>query len=90
MWPRGQARAWPLDFVSQPDVRRDRIFACDISTSKFPQADGQDANRITFFQHDVTQPFPNDMVDLLNMTYVGSALTLQGRKSALHNLCVTC
>ncbi|KAI9458398.1 hypothetical protein BJY52DRAFT_1186879 [Lactarius psammicola] len=83
--------AWALDFVSRPDIR-DRgvqVFACDISTAKFPQADKPDVDRITFFQHDVTEPFPDEMLgtfDLVNMTYLGFALTVQGRKSALQNL----
>jgi SAM-dependent methyltransferase len=83
--------AWALDFVSRPDVR-DRgvqVFACDISTAKFPQADKPDANKITFFQHDVTKPFPDEMLgtfDLVNMTYLGFALTAPGWKLALKNL----
>jgi len=83
--------AWALDFVSQPDVR-DRgvqVFACDISTAKFPQADIPDVDKITFFQQDVTKPFPDEMLgtfDLVNMTYLGFALTVQGWKLALQNL----
>ena len=85
--------AWALDFVSQPDLR-DRgvqVFACDISTTKFPQAarDKSDVNKITFFQQDVTKPFPDEMLgtfDLVNMTYLGFALTVQGWKLALQNL----
>lgn len=83
--------AWALDFVSQPDVR-DRgvqVFACDISTAKFPQTDKPDADKITFFQQDVTKPFPDEMLgtfDLVNMTYLGFALTVQGWKLALQNL----
>ncbi|KAI9458375.1 hypothetical protein BJY52DRAFT_1372589 [Lactarius psammicola] len=83
--------AWALDLVSQPDIR-DRgvqVFACDISTTKFPQADEPDVGRITFFQHDVTKPFPDEMLgtfDLANMTYVAFALTAQGWKLALQNM----
>ena len=83
--------AWALDFVSRPDVRDRgvRVFGCDISTAKFPRADTPDAEKITFFQHDVTKPFPEDMLgtfDLVNMTYLGFALTAQGWKVALKNL----
>ncbi|KAH9074935.1 S-adenosyl-L-methionine-dependent methyltransferase [Lactarius deliciosus] len=83
--------AWALDFVSQPEVR-DRgvqVFACDISAAKFPQADKPDVDKITFFQHDVTKPFPDDMLgtfDLVHMAFVCWALTVQGWKSALQNL----
>ncbi|KAI9458403.1 S-adenosyl-L-methionine-dependent methyltransferase [Lactarius psammicola] len=83
--------AWALDFVSQPDVR-DRgvqVFACDISIAKFPQADKPDVKKIAFFQQDVTKPFPDEMLgtfDLVNMTYLGFALTVQGWKLALQNL----
>ncbi|KAH8991728.1 S-adenosyl-L-methionine-dependent methyltransferase [Lactarius akahatsu] len=83
--------AWALDFVSRPDVRdRDvQVFACDISTAKFPQADKPDVNKITFFQHDVTKPFPDEMLgtfDLVNMNYLGFGLTVQGWPLALQNL----
>jgi len=83
--------AWALDFVSQPDVcdRDVQVFACDISTAKFPQSDKPDVDRIIFFQQDVTEPFPDEMLgtfDLVNMTYLGFALTVQGWKSALQNL----
>ncbi len=85
--------AWALDFVSQPDVRDcgAQVFACDISTAKLPQAarDKPDVNKITFFQQDVTKPFPDEMLgtfDLVNMTYLGFALTVQGWKLALQNL----
>jgi len=83
--------AWALDFVSQPDVR-DRgvqVFACDISTAKFPQANKPDVDRIIFFQQDVTKPFPDEMLgtfDLVHMTCMGLALTVPGWKSALQNL----
>ncbi|KAI9458399.1 S-adenosyl-L-methionine-dependent methyltransferase [Lactarius psammicola] len=83
--------AWALDFVSQPDVR-DRgiqVFACDISTEKFPRADKSDVDMITFFQQDVTKPFPDEMLgtfDLVHMTCLCLALTGQGWKLALQNL----
>ncbi len=84
--------AWAIDFVSQSDVR-DRadvqIFACDISTAKFPQADKPDVDGINFFQHDVTKPFPDEMLgtfDLVNMACMCLALTVQGWKLALQNM----
>ncbi|KAI9458376.1 S-adenosyl-L-methionine-dependent methyltransferase [Lactarius psammicola] len=83
--------AWALDLLSQPDVRdRDlQVFACDISTSKFPQAYEPDVDKIIFFQHDVTKPFPDEMLgtfDLVNMNYLVFALTVQGWKLALQNM----
>ncbi|KAH9066937.1 hypothetical protein EDB83DRAFT_2223303, partial [Lactarius deliciosus] len=83
--------AWALDFVSQPNVRdRDvQVFACDISSAKFPQENKPDVDKITFFEHDVTKPFPDKMLrtfDLVNMSYMCLALTVQGWKSALQNL----
>ncbi|KAI9440844.1 S-adenosyl-L-methionine-dependent methyltransferase, partial [Lactarius indigo] len=82
---------WALDFVSQPEVRdRDvQVFACDISTAKFPQADKPDVDRITFFLHDVTKPFPDEMLgtfDLVHMAIMCWALTVQGWNSALQNI----
>ncbi|KAH9166733.1 S-adenosyl-L-methionine-dependent methyltransferase [Lactarius sanguifluus] len=83
--------AWALDFVSQPNVRdRDvQVFACDISSAKFPQAGKPDVDKIRFFEHDVTKPFPDEMLgtfDLVNMSCMCFALTVQGWKSALQNL----
>ena len=83
--------AWALDFASLPDVR-DRniqVFACDISTAKFPRADEQEANTVTFFQQDITKPFPNDLLgtfDLVNLVLLSYALTEQGWKRALQNV----
>ncbi|KAH9057430.1 S-adenosyl-L-methionine-dependent methyltransferase [Lactarius vividus] len=88
--------AWALDFVSQPEVcgRGVQVFACDISVAKFPQAESDladklDVDKITFFQHDVTKPFPDDMLgtfDLVHMAFMCWALTVQGWKLALQNL----
>ncbi|KAH9169474.1 S-adenosyl-L-methionine-dependent methyltransferase [Lactarius sanguifluus] len=83
--------AWALDFVSQPNVRdRDvQVFACDISSAKFPQAGKPDVDKIRFFEYDVTKPFPDEMLgtfDLVNMSCMCFALTVQGWKSALQNL----
>jgi SAM-dependent methyltransferase len=83
--------AWVLDFASLPDVR-DRniqVFACDISTEKFPQAEEQGTNKINFFQHDITEPFPDELLetfDLVNVAFLCFALTEQGWKSALQNI----
>ncbi|KAI9440861.1 S-adenosyl-L-methionine-dependent methyltransferase [Lactarius indigo] len=83
--------AWALDFVSQPDVHDHgvQVFACDISTTKFPQAGNPDVDKITFFRHDVAQPFPHEMLgtfDLVHMSCMCGALTVQGWKLALQNL----
>ncbi|KAI9440863.1 S-adenosyl-L-methionine-dependent methyltransferase [Lactarius indigo] len=83
--------AWALDFVSRPDVRdRDvQVFACDLSSAKFPQAGNPDVDKITFFEHDVTKPFPDEMLgtfDLVNMSLMCLALTVEGWKTALQNL----
>ncbi|KAH9057416.1 S-adenosyl-L-methionine-dependent methyltransferase [Lactarius vividus] len=83
--------AWALDFVSQPDIRdRDvQVFACDLSSAKFPQEGKPDVDKITFFEHDVTQSFPDEMLgtfDLVNMSCMCLALTVQGWKSALQNM----
>ncbi|KAH8976799.1 hypothetical protein EDB86DRAFT_2820162 [Lactarius hatsudake] len=83
--------AWALDFVSQPNVcdRDVQVFACDISSTKFPQENKPDFDKITFFKHDVTKPFPDKMLrtfDLVNMSYMTISLTVQGWKSALQNL----
>jgi hypothetical protein len=86
--------AWALDFVSMPDVRdrKDRdlqVFACDISTEKFPRKDEPEVRKINFFQHDVTKPFPDDFLgtfDLINLRCLSFALTAEGWKVMLKNL----
>ncbi|KAH9074951.1 hypothetical protein EDB83DRAFT_2515824 [Lactarius deliciosus] len=77
--------------VRKPNVRdRDvQVFACDISSAKFPQAGKPDVDKIRFFEHDVTKPFPDEILgtfDLVNMSCMCFALTMQGWKSALQNL----
>ena len=83
--------AWALDFVSLPGVcdRDLQVFACDISTAKFPRNDEPEVKKITFFQHDITQPFPEEFLgtfDLINICFLVYALTEQGWKVALRNL----
>ncbi|KAH9018526.1 hypothetical protein EDB85DRAFT_2294476 [Lactarius pseudohatsudake] len=82
---------WALDFVSQPNVcdRDVQVFACDLSSTKFPKAGKPDVDKITFFEHDVTKPFPDEMLrtfDLVNMSCMCLALTLQGWEPALQNM----
>jgi hypothetical protein len=78
--------------VSLPGIRdRDdlQVFACDISTSKFPQKDEPGVRKITFFQHDVTEPFPDEFLgtfDLINVCFLAYALTNQRWKVALRHL----
>ena len=80
-----------LDFLSLPDFR-DRsleVFACDISTEKFPQNDEPEVRKITFFQQDVIKPFPDKLLgtfDLINFRFLSYALTAQGWRLALQNL----
>jgi SAM-dependent methyltransferase len=83
---------WALDFVSLPGVcdRDDiQVFACDISTAKFPKIDGPGVRKIKFFQQDVTKPFPDEFIgtfDLINFSFVAYAFTTQGWQVALQNL----
>jgi hypothetical protein len=77
--------------MSQPSVRdRDvEAFACDINTAKFPRNDEPEVKKITFFQHDVTKPFPDEFLgtfDLINLSFLCYGLTRQGWKSALQNV----
>jgi SAM-dependent methyltransferase len=83
--------AWVLDFISLPDVhnRGLEIFACDISTEKFPQNDQSEIRKITFFQQDVTMPFSDELLgtfDLVNFRFLSYALTAEGWRLALRNL----
>jgi SAM-dependent methyltransferase len=83
--------AWALDFVSLPYVRnRDlQVFACDISTEKFPRNDDPKVRKITWFQQDVTKPFEDALLgtfDLINLSFMSFALTARGWQVALRNL----
>jgi SAM-dependent methyltransferase len=82
---------WALDFASQPEVQRRniQIFACDIDDTKFLQGNKLAEKHISFFQQDVTKPFPDELLgtfDLVNVLLLCCALTSQGWKMALQNL----
>jgi ubiquinone/menaquinone biosynthesis C-methylase UbiE len=82
---------WALGLASLPYVR-DRnvqIFACDISTAKFPRAEEQEAKKVKFFQQDITKPFPDELLgtfDLVNLIFLCYALTEEEWKRALQNI----
>ena len=83
--------AWALDFVSLPEVYKSNIqvFACDISNEKFLKGNKPAEKQITFFQQDVTKPFPEELLgtfDLANLSFLSYALTPQGWEKALQNL----
>jgi ubiquinone/menaquinone biosynthesis C-methylase UbiE len=83
---------WALDFASLPEVHKCNIqvFACDISDAKFLQGNTKPAaKQITFFQQDVTKPFPDELLgtfDLVNLSFLVYALTSRGWEVALQNL----
>jgi SAM-dependent methyltransferase len=83
--------AWALDFVSLPEVHKSNIqvFACDVSDEKFPQGNEPGVEQITFFQQDITKPFPDELLgtfNLVNLTLLVYALTPRGWGIALQNL----
>jgi len=83
--------SWAIDFASLPEVNNSnvQVFACDISSEKFLQGNKPPAKQITFFRHNVTEPFPDELLgtfDLINMTFVSYALTSRGWEIALRNL----
>jgi len=83
--------AWALDFASQPEVQRRniQIFACDIDGTKFLQGNKLAEKHVSFFQQDVTKPFPDELLgtfDLVNLLLLCCALTSHGWKMALQNL----
>jgi ubiquinone/menaquinone biosynthesis C-methylase UbiE len=83
--------AWALDFASLPEVHKNNIqvFACDISDEKFLQGNKPGVKQITFFQQDITKPFPDELLgtcDLVNLTLLVYSLTSRGWKIALQNL----
>ena len=83
--------SWAVDFASLPEVRDSnvQVFACDISSGNFLQGTNPPEKRITFFQQDLTKPFPDELLgtfDLINMAFVSYALTSQGWGISLRNL----
>jgi len=83
--------AWAIDFASLPEVYKSnvQVFACDISSEKFLKGNEPAVKQITFFQQDVTKPFPEELLgtfDLVNLSFLSYALTSQGWEKALQNL----
>ena len=83
--------AWSLDFVWLPEAHKSNIrgFACDISNKNFPQVSVPAEKQITLFQQDIIKPFPDEPLgtfDLINLTFVRYALTLQWWKLSLQNM----
>ena len=83
--------SWAVDFALLPEIRDSnvQIFACDISSEKYLQEYKPPTKQITFFQQDVTKPFPDELLgtfDLINMALVSLALTSKGWEMALRNL----
>ena len=72
-----------LDLVSRPAVGDSddiRLFACDISNAKFPR-EAPEEKKITFFEHNVTEPFPDELIgtfDPVNLSCLCYALTSKG------------
>lgn len=65
-----------------------QLYACDISTDKFPPRDVTDALGIKTFQQDVTQPFPDELYgkfDLVQAFMLVGSLTEAGWRRALEN-----
>lgn len=65
-----------------------QLFACDISTAKFPEKEIAESVGLKTFEQDVTKPFPYDLYgtfDLVHMTLLVYALTEDGWKKALQN-----
>ncbi|KZT21920.1 hypothetical protein NEOLEDRAFT_1098552 [Neolentinus lepideus HHB14362 ss-1] len=94
---------WTIDFTNIPEVRARlkvndhhntthtnpvRLYACDIETKFFPDKNLIDQLGITTFQHDVTKPFPADMLgkfDIVQISFLLLCLTEQGWTNALAN-----
>lgn len=65
-----------------------QLWACDISTAKFPEKEIADSVGLKTFEQDVTKPFPSELYgtfDLVHMTLLVYALTEDGWKKALQN-----
>ncbi|KAJ7598540.1 hypothetical protein C8J56DRAFT_914324 [Mycena floridula] len=87
---------WVLDFASEvkerlrPDSQdRLEIYACDITSAKFPTKEIADAIPLTMFEQDLTKAFQpqfHKSFDLVNMKLLVLALTEDGWTSALENV----
>jgi SAM-dependent methyltransferase len=66
-----------------------KLFACDISSEKFPSCAITEPLGIQFFIQDVTKPFPEEMenkFDVVNMSMLSLALTEDGWNTAFRNV----
>jgi hypothetical protein len=87
--------AWILDVTRIPEISsrilsdRVKLFACDLSDTKFPPKSVTAPLGIDFFVQDMTQPFAQEFhgqFDLIHIGLVCFALTSQGWSSALKNV----
>ena len=83
---------WLLDVINQPEVRERisdmELYASDISLAKFPPAEVIDNFGIKVSEHDVTKPFPEELIgrfDLVHSRAISSALTPYQWRLALAN-----
>ncbi|KAI0317273.1 S-adenosyl-L-methionine-dependent methyltransferase [Amylostereum chailletii] len=78
---------WALDLAgATPHLE---LYACDITTAKFPPDDVLATAGVSAFEQDLTQPFPEDMrgtFDLVHMTYLVYALPEAAWQRALRNV----
>ncbi|KAF9458397.1 hypothetical protein BDZ94DRAFT_1313356 [Collybia nuda] len=81
--------AWALDVARSADSSKIQLYACDITPDNFPPTSVTNALSITTFVHDVTRPFPEDMIgqfDVVNMRLLMYALSEDQWKKALNNI----
>jgi hypothetical protein len=65
--------AWALDLSDRAEAKSLNIHVCDITASKFPPKEVLARAGISAFEHDLLQPFPEQMqgmFDLVNLAYV--------------------
>jgi hypothetical protein len=58
-----------------------QVFACNISTARFPHADEPEAKKATCFEQDITKPFPDEMFGsfgLISVNFMMHSLTTEG------------
>ncbi|KAF8646945.1 hypothetical protein AX16_007037 [Volvariella volvacea WC 439] len=89
--------SWILVFASHPEIKgrlnsKDSpvaLYASDITDEYFPSEDVIKAHCIHAFSHDMTKPFPDDLLgkfDLVHVGFVAGSLSTQGWKKALQNI----
>ncbi|KAF8646954.1 hypothetical protein AX16_007045 [Volvariella volvacea WC 439] len=89
--------SWILDFASIPEVKARldskvdpiELYASDITDGNFPPSDIVREHRINTFLHDITKPFPDELLgkfDLVHFAFTVGVLSTRGWEKTMKNI----